>query len=81
VHVVVQQARLSDGTRKVTAITEICGLDPEGNFSLRPIYEFLRTGTGGNGEVIGEFSASGHLPSFLHEFLVRGLVAKGEPVL
>jgi pilus assembly protein CpaF len=81
IHVVVQQARLSDGSRKVTAISEISALDEHGNFRLRPIYRFVRTGTGPKGEVLGNFAATGYLPSFLGDFMVRGLIAEGEPVL
>jgi len=78
VHVIVQQSRLNDGTRKVTAITELCGLDPKGEFETRAIYEFRRSGTGAEGRVQGEFVATGHLPTFLDEFIVRGLIKPGE---
>jgi len=82
VHVIVQQSRLSDGTRKVTAISEIIGIDRESNeIEMRPIFEFIRTGTGAKGKVEGEFRATGYLPSFLPTFIVMGLVNRGEPYL
>ncbi|HMA95607.1 MAG TPA: CpaF family protein, partial [Polyangiaceae bacterium] len=81
VHLIVQQSRLSDGSRKVTAISELCGLDPDGEFELHPIYEFTRTSTGTDGKVQGQFTATGRLPSFLTEFMVRGLIQPGEPYL
>ncbi len=81
VHLIVQQSRLSDGSRKVVAITELCGLDPSGELELRPIFKFQRSGTGPNGEVVGKFSATGYLPSFLQKFIVLGLVKKGEAYL
>lgn len=81
IHLVVQQARLSDGSRKVTAISEIVALDRLGDFRLRPIYRFVRTGTAANGKVEGRFAATGYLPSFLGEFMVRGLIGQGEPLL
>ena len=82
VHVIVQQSRLSDGTRKVTAISEIVGIDRESNeIEMRPIFEFIRTGTGAKGKVEGEFRATGYLPSFLPTFIVMGLVKRGEPYL
>ncbi len=82
VHVIVQQSRLSDGTRKVTAISEIVGIDRESNeIEMRPIFEFIRTGTGAKGKVEGEFRATGYLPSFLPTFIVMGLVNRGEPYL
>ncbi len=82
VHIIVQQSRLSDGTRKVTAISEIVGIDRESNeIEMRPIFEFIRTGTGAKGKVEGEFRATGYLPSFIPTFIVMGLVQRGEPYL
>ena len=81
VHVVVQQSRVSDGTRKVTAITEVVGIDDNGEIELRPIFEFVRTDTAKDGKVIGQFRPTGYLPSFLQEFIVRGLIKPGEPFL
>jgi pilus assembly protein CpaF len=81
VHVLVQQSRLSDGSRKVTAITEVTGIGDDGEVELVPIFEFHRTGTGDKGKVVGEFRATGFLPTFLNDFLVMGLVKPGEAYL
>ncbi len=82
VHLVVQQSRLSDGTRKITAISEVAGLNDETfEVELTPIFEFIRTGTGPGGKVLGEFRATGYLPSFLEDFIVMGLVQRGERYL
>jgi pilus assembly protein CpaF len=81
VQLLVQQSRLSDGSRKVTAISEVVGVNDEGEIELLPIFEFVRTGTGGAGAVEGFFRATGFLPSFLDQFLVMGLVAPGERYL
>ncbi len=82
VHIIVQQSRLSDGTRKVTAISEVVGIDSDTHeIELRPIFEYIRTGTGPKGQVLGEFRATGYLPSFLQTFIVMGLVKKGEPYI
>ena len=81
VHILVQQSRLSDGSRKVTAITEVVGIDDSGEIELVPIFEFIRTGTGPKGQVVGEFRATGFLPSFLNDFIVMGLVKPGEAYL
>jgi pilus assembly protein CpaF len=81
VHLIVQQSRLSDGSRKVTAITEITGIADNGDIEMRPIFQFLRTGTGPGGKVIGDFRATGYLPSYLQDFIVMNLVKPGEPYL
>jgi pilus assembly protein CpaF len=81
VHVLVQQSRLSDGSRKVTAISEVIGVNDEGDIELVPIFQFVRTGTSGTGKVEGEFRATGFLPTYLNTFLVMGLVKPGERYL
>ena len=79
VHVVLQQARLSDGSRKITSIAEVTGIDPDsGEVIVSEIFRFERTGTGKGGKVLGEFRATGFLPSFLDEFIKRGLVREGD---
>jgi pilus assembly protein CpaF len=82
IHVIVQQSRLADGSRKVTHISEVTGIDRDaGEIETRNIYAFVKLGTGPKGEVQGEFRASGYLPSFLNDFIVGGLVKPGEPFL
>jgi pilus assembly protein CpaF len=81
VHLIVQQSRLSDGSRKVTAIAELAGIDERGELEVRPIFEFRRSATGSAGEVQGSFRATGYLPSFLDELIVRGLIPPGEAYL
>jgi pilus assembly protein CpaF len=81
VHLFVQASRLSDGSRRVTDITEVIGLDDDGHISLRPIFRFVRTGTTPEGKTIGEYRATGYLPAFLDEFIVRGFIKPGEPYL
>ncbi len=79
VDLIVQQTRFSsDGSRRVTRITEVVGLNDEGEFETHDIFGFYRTGTGPKGEVLGEFRASGYLPSFVDEFIAMGLVEDGE---
>lgn len=81
VHLIVQQSRVSDGSRKITAIAELVGIDEAGDIELRPIFEFRRTGTGEAGQVQGGFRATGYLPSFLGELILRGLIPTGEAYL
>ncbi|APS00956.1 hypothetical protein BCY86_07455 [Pajaroellobacter abortibovis] len=81
VHLLVQQTRLSDGSRKVTSISEVTGIEDDGAVGLRPIFEFVRTGIDSNGKVKGEFRATGWIPSYISTFIVMGLIKKGEPYL
>ena len=78
VHLVLQQSRFSDGSRRVTAITEVAGLDDNGEIVLNDIFAYRRTGTGDGGKIIGEFRATGYLPSYIDEFIAQGLVDEGE---
>lgn len=81
IHVIVQQTRLTDGSRKITQVSEIDELDPSGRFEVRTIFEFEQTGIAPDGTVLGNFEATGYLPTFLDEILTRGLVKPGEPFL
>jgi pilus assembly protein CpaF len=78
VDLVVQVSRLADGKRRITNIAEVVGLSDEGELDVREIFRFVRTGTGKGGEVMGEFQASGYLPSFLSDFMKHDLVRDGE---
>jgi pilus assembly protein CpaF len=81
IDLVVQQTRFGDGSRRVTAISEVVGLGDEGDVEMRPLFEFTRTGVDSQNKVLGHFAATGYLPSFLDQFIVMGLVAPGEPYL
>jgi pilus assembly protein CpaF len=71
VHMLVQTARLSDGTRKVTAIAEVDGLD-EHNFIVNTVFEFHRTGVRQDGHVEGVFRCHGSSPKFLERLRLAG---------
>jgi len=81
IHVIVQQTRFTDGSRKITHVSEIDELDPNGRFEVREIFEYEQTGVDKDGKVLGDFEATGYLPSFVDEMIARGLVKPGEPFL
>jgi pilus assembly protein CpaF len=82
IHVIVQQTRLPDGSRKIVEISEVLGVERDtGEIQTRTIFEYVRTGTGARGKLVGEFRATGYLPSFLETFIVMGLVRRGESYL
>jgi len=77
-HVVVQQTRFADGSRRLTSITEVGRLGEDGDLVLHDIFAFHRTGTSASGEVLGEHRTTGFVPSFLDEFITQGLIDGGE---
>jgi pilus assembly protein CpaF len=81
IDLIVQQSRYSDGTRRVSEISEVVGLGDDGEFEVRTLFRFVRSGRGPQGEVLGDYRATGYLPSFLDQFIVMGLVEKGEAYL
>ncbi|MBN1656261.1 MAG: Flp pilus assembly complex ATPase component TadA [Deltaproteobacteria bacterium] len=78
VHLIVQQSRFSDGSRRITEIAEVAGIDEHGEVQIAEIFDFHRTGTGAEGEVTGEFRLSGYIPSFIDEFIAHGLATSGD---
>jgi pilus assembly protein CpaF len=80
-HLVVQQQRLADGSRKVTEIAEVTGIDRQGEIRLAPLYKFRQTGVSAEGKVEGQFVPTGYLPTFLDEFIRRGLVGPQEQLI
>ncbi len=71
IHAVVQVARLSDGTRKVTSISEVTGMDNE-SISMQEIFVFDRRGIDENGKIRGAFRATGIRPHFAERLANAG---------
>jgi pilus assembly protein CpaF len=72
IDVVVQVSRLSDGTRKVISLAEITGMEGE-VVSMQDIFVFRKRGIRENGEVIGDFMATGIRPKFAEKLIVAGI--------
>ena len=72
ISIVVQCSRMSDGTRKVTTISEITGMD-ENVISMHEIFAFQKKGIGPNGNVVGTFRPTGIRPKFLDRLRVAGI--------
>jgi len=72
VHILVQCARLSDGTRRVTNITEVTGIETD-IVSLQDIFVFEKHGLSRDGRVLGRFAASGIMPKFHEKLLAAGI--------
>lgn len=78
VHLIVQQSRFADGSRRVISVAEVCGIDDHGEVALRELYTFHRTGNDERGRIRGEFLATGYLPECLDRFAAEGLLPAGD---
>ena len=70
-HLIIQVARLSDGTRRVTSVVEVTGMEGE-VITTQEIYRFARKGISPDGAVIGTFEPTGIRPKFLERLQVAG---------
>jgi pilus assembly protein CpaF len=72
VHVLVQCSRMSDGTRRVTSITEVTGIETD-IVTLQDLFVFEKRGLSPGGRVLGRFAATGILPKFNDKLLAAGI--------
>ncbi len=72
IHVIVQISRMSDGTRRVTHVTEITGSSGD-MVSMQDIFLFEKRGLGPNGKVLGRFYATGIVPKFAEKLKASGI--------
>ena len=72
VDVIIHESRMADGSRKVTAITEVTGM--EGNqIVMQDIFTFVQTGVGADGKIIGAMKPTGAIPTWLDQVKARGI--------
>ncbi len=72
VDIIVHESRMSDGSRKVTYITEIVGLEGQ-QVVMQDIFEFQQSGIDEKGRVTGKFVPTGAMPTFFEHLKSRGL--------
>jgi len=72
VNVVIQVARLTDGTRRIVSISEITGMEGD-TIAMQEIFQFERTGVDGAGKVLGRFRTTGIRPRFAERFQQYGM--------
>ena len=72
VDLIVQQSRLKDGTRKVTAITEVAGMEGD-TVVLTDVFKFEQTGVAEGGKIIGNLKPTGIRPHFSPRLEAAGL--------
>lgn len=71
VHLIIQQSRLDDGSRKIMFITEVGGLQGD-TVILQDIFTFVQKEMDKTGKIIGEFQASGFIPKFIETLQKKG---------
>jgi pilus assembly protein CpaF len=69
---VIQQTRLTDGSRRVTSITEVTGMDGD-VITTQDIFVFIQEGVDKNGKVRGRFKATGVRPRFASRLASHGI--------
>lgn len=71
VHLIIQQSRLDDGSRRVTYITELGGMQGD-VVILQDIFVFTQRGFDKSGKIQGEFQATGFIPKFIEILEKKG---------
>jgi pilus assembly protein CpaF len=71
INLIVQIARLTDGTRKVISISEITGMEGD-VVTMQELFTFEQTGLGPKGEVLGRLKPTGVIPKFVHRLRQAG---------
>ena len=71
VHLIIQQSRLDDGSRRVTYVTEIGGMQGE-VVTLQDIFKYEQRGFDKSGKIMGEFQATGFIPKFIELLEKKG---------
>jgi len=73
IDIIVHAARLSDGSRKITGITEVVGLKEDSQLDLKDIFVFTPEGLDENGKVLGHFKALGYIPKCYEDLITKGI--------
>ena len=72
VDMIVQQTRFSCGTRRVTHVTEVSGIE-SGTVQLQDVFVFRQSGYNEEGKVQGTFHSTGYVPDFYQDLIRRGI--------
>ncbi|HTW31227.1 MAG TPA: CpaF family protein [Candidatus Sulfotelmatobacter sp.] len=76
ISLVIQVARMTDGTRRLTHITEVTGMETD-IVSMQDIFLFEQRGVGSDGRIIGNFMATGIRPKFSEKLKAAGFELPG----
>jgi pilus assembly protein CpaF len=70
--VIIQIARLSDGSRRLVSVTEITGMEGD-VIATQEIYRFHRRGISSDGHIVGQFEGTGIRPVFAERLRIAGV--------
>ena len=74
--IVIQVSRFNDGSRRVTHVTEITGMEEE-IISMQDVFVFQKQGVSPEGRILGRFVATGIRPKFMEKLTASGIVIPG----
>ncbi len=72
VHLIIHTSRYTDGSRKISKITEVCGMEGD-SITMQDIFVFNQTGVSADGRVQGRFEPTGSVPTYVEEMHARGI--------
>jgi septum site-determining protein MinD len=73
IHLIIHVARFSDGSRKITGITELTGALVDGMPEFKDIFLFHHKGVDADGKILGDYEPTGYVPECFEDFARRGL--------
>ena len=77
IDLVIQQSRLRDGSRKITHLTEVQGMEGD-VITMQDIFIFDQTGRDATGKILGRFKPTGIRPKFVEKLLANGIKLPAE---
>ena len=72
VDIIVQEARLADGSRRIVAVSEITGMEGQ-QIVMQDLFVFRQTGIAPDGRILGSLTATGAMPTFFDTLSARGI--------
>ena len=72
IQLIVHLNRFSDGSRRVSRVTEVCGMEGD-KITMQDLFEFKQTGLDENNKIVGYMAPTGVVPTFLEEMKAMGI--------
>ncbi|MFP5518713.1 MAG: CpaF family protein [Bdellovibrionia bacterium] len=69
IDIIIQVSRYSDGSRRIGAISEVIGFNPDGSYNVVPIFQIPRMVRRPDGTLEGQLEPTGNIPSFMEEII------------